>query len=94
VCLFSKCETLSSNPNITKNITCHPSYSGVRDQEDHGLKPTWANNLRAPILKKPSQKRAVGVTQVVGPEFKLYYSKNKQKEFQVFSTESIWLCTI
>jgi hypothetical protein len=24
---------------------CNPSYSGGRDQEDHGLKPAWANSL-------------------------------------------------
>jgi hypothetical protein len=23
---------------------CNPSYSGERDQEDHGLKPAWANS--------------------------------------------------
>jgi hypothetical protein len=23
----------------------NPSYSGGRDQEDHGLKPSWANGL-------------------------------------------------
>jgi hypothetical protein len=22
---------------------CNPSYSGGRDQEDHGSKPAWAN---------------------------------------------------
>jgi hypothetical protein len=25
--------------------TCNPSYSGGRDQEDHSLKPAWANSL-------------------------------------------------
>jgi hypothetical protein len=23
---------------------CNPSYSGGRDQEDHSLKPAWANS--------------------------------------------------
>jgi hypothetical protein len=32
------------------------SYSGGRDQEDHGLKPTQANISRDPILKTSSQK--------------------------------------
>jgi hypothetical protein len=35
---------------------CNPSYSGGRDQEDHGLKPAWENSLRDPISKNPSQK--------------------------------------
>jgi hypothetical protein len=36
---------------------CNPSYSGGRDQEDHGSKPAWANNSRDPILKKPFTKQ-------------------------------------
>jgi hypothetical protein len=32
--------------------TCNPSYSGGRDQEDHGSKPAHANSLRDPISKK------------------------------------------
>jgi hypothetical protein len=32
--------------------TYNPSYSGGRDQEDHSLKPAWANHLQDPILKK------------------------------------------
>jgi hypothetical protein len=31
---------------------CNPSYSGGRDQEDCGSKPTRTNNLQDPILKK------------------------------------------
>jgi hypothetical protein len=31
---------------------CNPRYSGGRDQEDHGLKPTQANSSRDSILKK------------------------------------------
>jgi hypothetical protein len=34
--------------------TCNPSYSGGRDQEDHGSKPAQANNLGDPILKIPN----------------------------------------
>jgi hypothetical protein len=30
---------------------CNPSYSGGRDQEDHGSKPVWANSLWDYILK-------------------------------------------
>jgi hypothetical protein len=35
----------------------NPSYSGGRDQEDHGLKPTQANSWRDPISKKPITKK-------------------------------------
>jgi hypothetical protein len=31
---------------------CDPSYSGGRDQEDHGLKPAQGNSSQDPILKK------------------------------------------
>jgi hypothetical protein len=55
---------------------CNPSYSGGRDQEDHGSKPAQANSSRDPILKKhPSLKRAGGVARGVDPEFKLQYHK-------------------
>jgi hypothetical protein len=50
--LLSKHKNLSSNPESTKKKkkpvlaahTCNPSYSGGRDQEDHDLKPDWANS--------------------------------------------------
>jgi hypothetical protein len=31
---------------------CNPSYSGGRDQEDHGSKPAQTNSSQDPILKK------------------------------------------
>jgi hypothetical protein len=34
----------------------NPSYSGGRDQEDHGSKPPWANILLDPISKIPNTK--------------------------------------
>jgi hypothetical protein len=37
----------------------YPRYSGGRDQEDHGLKPTWANSSRDSISKNPSQKKGL-----------------------------------
>jgi hypothetical protein len=43
----------------------NPSYSGSRDQEDHGSKPVWTNSLRDSISEYPIQKRAGGVAQVV-----------------------------
>jgi hypothetical protein len=61
--------------------TCNPSYSGGKDQEDHGLKPAWANSLLDPILKNLEQKkRAGGVAQGVGPEFKPQYCEKGRKK--------------
>jgi hypothetical protein len=57
---------------------CNPSYSGGRDQEDHSLKPAQANSAQEPISKNPSQKRAGGVTQGEGPEFKPQYHQKKK----------------
>jgi hypothetical protein len=34
----------------------NPSYSGGRDQEDHGWKPAQANSSLGPYLKKPFTK--------------------------------------
>jgi hypothetical protein len=36
---------------------CNPSYSGGRDQKDHGLKLAWANSSWDPLLKKPFTKK-------------------------------------
>jgi hypothetical protein len=57
--------------------TCNPSNSGGKDQEDRSSKPAW------PYLKKPfthTHKKAGGVAQSVGPEFKHQYLKKKKKE--------------
>jgi hypothetical protein len=59
---------------------CNPSYSRGRDQEDHGSKPAGANSSVRPYLqkkkkKKPSPKRADGMAQDIGPEFKPQYRK-------------------
>jgi hypothetical protein len=54
----------------------NPSYSGGRDQENHGSKSAQANSLKNPISKeKSSQKRADGVVQGGGPKFKLQNHK-------------------
>jgi hypothetical protein len=60
---------------------CNSNFSGGRDQKDRGSKPTWANSsARDPISKKnPSQKRAGGVTQGGGSEFKLQLLEKKKK---------------
>jgi hypothetical protein len=53
---------------------CNPSYSGGRDQEDHGSKSAWAKSSRDPFSKKNTlhthTKRVGGVAQGVDPEFK------------------------
>jgi hypothetical protein len=36
---------------------CNPSYSGGKDQEDHGLRPAQANISRDPISKNPITKQ-------------------------------------
>jgi hypothetical protein len=56
----------------------NPSFSGSRDQEDHGSKPAWANSSQDPILKIPNTKRTGGVAQGVGPEFKSQYCTKKE----------------
>jgi hypothetical protein len=37
--------------------TCNPSYSGGRDQEALGLKPTRANSLQNPISGKKNNNK-------------------------------------
>jgi hypothetical protein len=60
--------------------TCNPRYSGSRDQEDHSSKPTQASHLRDPISRQTFTRRAGGVVQVVGPEFKPQNGKKKKKK--------------
>jgi hypothetical protein len=56
--------------------TYDPSYSVGRDQKDRGLKPVQANSSQDPISKKPiTKKRAGGVAEGVGPEFKPQHYK-------------------
>jgi hypothetical protein len=58
--------------------TYNLSYLGCRDQKDCGLKPAWANSSRDPILKKRiTKKRAGGVAQGQGLEFKPQYRNKK-----------------
>jgi hypothetical protein len=45
--------------------SCHPSFLGGRDQENHGLRPTWANNSWDPISKITRAKGTGGVAQVL-----------------------------
>jgi hypothetical protein len=56
-----------------------PGYSGGRDQEDHGWKPAGTDGSPDPILKKLiTKKRAGGVSQGGGPEFKLQYQQKEK----------------
>jgi hypothetical protein len=63
---------------------CNPSYSGCRDQEDCSLKPVQANSSRDPVSKKPITKKACGMVQDVGSEFKPPYGKNQSINFNKF----------
>jgi hypothetical protein len=63
--------------------TCNPSYSGGRDQEDHGSKPAWANCSRDPISKKHFTKKGGGVAQGEGSEFESqYHTQKKEKKMK------------
>jgi hypothetical protein len=42
---------------------CNPSYSGGKDQEDHGWKPAWGK--LDPVSKIPNTKRTGGVVREV-----------------------------
>jgi hypothetical protein len=58
---------------------CNPSYSGGSNQEDRGSKTNSSQDLITE--KNPSQKkRADGVAQRIGPEFKPQYCKERKKE--------------
>jgi hypothetical protein len=60
-------------------FTCNPSYSGGRDQEDHDSKAAQTNSSRDPISKKTQhKKRAGGLAQGEGPEFKSQLKKKKK----------------
>jgi hypothetical protein len=75
--------------------TCNPSYSGGRDQEDHGSKPTWANSSQDPVSKKHNTKeRGWQMAQGVGPKFKLEYHKKKKKKKERFCTLDFKLGTL
>jgi hypothetical protein len=40
--------------------TCNPSYSGGRDQEDHGSKPSLGKLSARPYLEKAHHKKRAG----------------------------------
>jgi hypothetical protein len=60
---------------------CNPGYSGGRDQENCNLKPAWTNSSWDSYLEKnPLQKRACGVAQGIGPEFKPQHHQKKKRK--------------
>jgi hypothetical protein len=65
------------------------AHYGGRDQEDCSSKSAWANSSQDPISKNPSQKRAGGVAQSLGPEFKPQYCKKRKKRKEKFLDSSI-----
>jgi hypothetical protein len=50
-----------------------PVIVATQDQEDHSSSPAQANSSHDPLSKNLSQKRAGGVAQDVGPDFKFQY---------------------
>jgi hypothetical protein len=68
----------------------NPNYLGGRDQEDHSLKPAWANSSWDPILKIPNTKNRVGKV-AQGVEFKpQYYHQKKKKSKRKFEHVAIY----
>jgi hypothetical protein len=71
--------------------TCNPSHSGGSDQENQDSKSAWEKFARPFLEKIHHKKRAGGVAQGVGPEFKPQYHKKKKK--QPTSTHSNISCS-
>jgi hypothetical protein len=59
---------------------CHPSYSGNKRSGGSRFKASLANSSTDPISKNSSQKRADGVAQGVGPEFKPQHQNKKKRK--------------
>jgi hypothetical protein len=47
--------------NLERAHICNPSYSGVRDQEDHGSKPAWA--IVCEILSRKTLSQRIGLVE-------------------------------
>jgi hypothetical protein len=71
---------------------CNPSYSGGGDQVDHGLKPAWENSSQDRISKTPiTKKKAGGMAQDVGSEFKPQcHKKKKERKKEIQEEEQVW----
>jgi hypothetical protein len=73
--------------------TCNPNYSGGRNQEDHGLKPTRENSSTRHYLKKPFTK--IGLVEW----FKVKAlssspSTEKKKKNSIFVPNSCFFCFV
>jgi hypothetical protein len=67
-----------------------PTYNPARRQRSGGLwfKASWANSsLKSLSRKNPSQKRAGGVAQCEGPEFKPQYYKQTNIVLEFVETD-------
>jgi hypothetical protein len=60
---------------------CNPTYSGRRDEEDHGLKTSQTNSSRASISKIPNTKRAGGMAQGMSSSLA---PQKKKKDYYYF----------
>jgi hypothetical protein len=69
--------TVTKTPEFARHQWLMPVIQAT--QEDHNLKP-WQTVHETLSWKDLSQKRAGGVTQGVGPEFKLQHWKKKKKK--------------
>jgi hypothetical protein len=59
--------------------TSNPSHSGGRDQGESRFKARQGKQFERPYMEKPFTKnRADGVSQSIGPEFKIQYYKKKK----------------
>jgi hypothetical protein len=74
---------MSTNKIGVVGHACNPSYIGRRDQEDHSSKPAGANSSKQ--KQKTIHKRAGGVAQGEGPEFKPQYHAHTQTQKQQVS---------
>jgi hypothetical protein len=61
-------------------LTCNPSYSGSRDQEDHGSKLSGQIVPETLSPQNPSQEMAGGMAQGVDLGFKTQFCKKKNKK--------------
>jgi hypothetical protein len=61
---------------------CNPAYSRGRDQEDCSTQSAWANSLRNSISKKPLTKKAGGMAEGVGLEFKPQSLQKRDRDRQ------------
>jgi hypothetical protein len=75
--------------------TCNPSHSGGSDQENQDSKSAWEKFARPFLEKIHHKKRAGGVAQGVGPEFKpQYHKKKKNNQHPLTVTYPVQVCVL